>query len=55
MSHKTTTCHSDNNNEFVGKVVEFPKFYQIFLPNDEIIIIDKKSGEVSHTTGSTET
>lgn len=50
-THKTTTCHSENNNEFVAKVIELPNCYMIFLQIDEIITIDKKTGKVTHTTG----
>jgi len=50
MSHKTTTIHSENDNKFIAKIIEFEDFWEIFLDNDEIIIIYKK-GKITHTTG----
>lgn len=51
MSHRTTTIHSEIDNKFVAKVIEFEDFFQLFLENEEIIIIYKKNGKITHTTG----
>ena len=49
--HKTTTLHSENDNKFVAKVVEFEDFFMVYLEADEIIFIYKKNGKITHTTG----
>ncbi len=49
--HKTTTIHSEVDNKFVAKILEFDDFWQLFLNEDEIIIIYKKNGKITHTTG----
>ena len=54
MAHKTTTIHSEVNNEFVMKIVEFKEFWQITSNcggNEEIVFIYKKDGKITHTTG----
>jgi hypothetical protein len=51
MEHKTTTIHSDHDNKFVAKIIEFECFWQLFLEGDEIILINKKDGKITHTTG----
>ena len=51
MTHKTTTIHSDTDNKFVAKIIEFEEFWQLFLEGEEIIIIYKNGGKICHTTG----
>ena len=49
--HKTHTIHSEVDNKFVAKVIEFDEFWQLFLEGDEVILIFKKNGKITHTTG----
>jgi hypothetical protein len=49
--HKTTTLHSEVGNKFVAKIIEFDEFWQLFLEEEEIILIWKKNGKITHTTG----
>jgi hypothetical protein len=51
MSHKTTTIHSEVDNKFIAKIIEFDEFWQLCLEGDEIIFIYKKNGKITHTTG----
>lgn len=54
MSHKSTIIHSEVNNEFVMKIVEFDEMWQITTNcngNEEIVFIFKKNGKITHTTG----
>ena len=52
--HKTTIVHSEEGNEFVAKVIDFKEFFQVFLncgDKEEILILNKKDGKITHTTG----
>lgn len=49
--HTTTTLHSEHDNKFVAKIIEFEDEWQLFLDGDEIIKIRKKDGKITHTTG----
>lgn len=44
--HKTTTYHSELENKFKGKVVEFDKLWQLELPDGTIFKFPKGRGEV---------
>jgi hypothetical protein len=46
MIHKTTTYHSEEDNEFVGKVVEFEKYWQLEEAKGRIWKFPKGRGEV---------
>lgn len=45
-THKTTTIHSEIDNKFVAKVIEFEKYWQQELAEGKIFKFPKKGGDV---------